>query len=351
MQRQGLRCWRLGRRRAHSQAGIDAALLAKATAGDAAAQVAVGESYAAGEGVAQDYRLAAEWYQRAADKGTWPESCIWRRFIAMAARISPRDMAQAAAWYQKAADQGDVGAQGTMGTLYSMGQGVEQSYVEAYYWLDLAAAVKGPKQEQYAAYRQMMGAHITADELAEVQEPGSRVEGCSSADRMPASKRCRPFCALTARYAMDNANCSNCGRPWKFLLMSPALASGVDFSPRRAEAQQSVVTLTPAVVEAGSPVLIHVEAPDAAKIDGEWMGHKLEFFRGAEWTRMVCAGGRGRGGRRWALDSADRGEARRRAAVRDLSRTVEIHAAHYRTGALTVAPKFVEPGPEAAEAD
>ena len=32
--------------------------------------------------------------------------------------------------------------------------------------------------------------------------------------------------------------------------------------------------------------------------------------------------------------------------VRDLSRTVEIHPAHYRTGSLTVAPKFVEPGPE-----
>jgi TPR repeat protein len=79
-------------------------------------------------------------------------------------------MAQAAEWYRKAAEQGDAGAQGTMGTLYSMGQGVEQNYVEAYYWLDLAAAVKGPKQAQYAAYRQMMGTHITGDELAEVQE-------------------------------------------------------------------------------------------------------------------------------------------------------------------------------------
>src|ERR1035438_6313598 len=76
---------------------------------------------------------------------------------------------KAAAWYLKAADQGDVTAQATMGTLYSMGQGVEQNYVEAYYWWDLAAAVKGPKQGQYAANRQMIGMHITADELAAVQ--------------------------------------------------------------------------------------------------------------------------------------------------------------------------------------
>jgi len=33
-------------------------------------------------------------------------------------------------------------------------------------------------------------------------------------------------------------------------------------------------------------------------------------------------------------------------SVRDLSLTVEIHAAHYQTGSLTVAPKFVEPGQE-----
>jgi TPR repeat protein len=46
-----------------------------------------------------------------------------------------------------------------------MGQGVPQNYLEAYFWLDLAAAVKGPKQEQYAANRQMVGTHITTDEL------------------------------------------------------------------------------------------------------------------------------------------------------------------------------------------
>jgi TPR repeat protein len=82
----------------------------------------------------------------------------------------PRDMQQAAAWYRKAAEQGDVGAQGILGVLYSMGQGVPRSDVEAYYWFDLAAAVKGPDQEKYAANRQLMGARITADELEGVQE-------------------------------------------------------------------------------------------------------------------------------------------------------------------------------------
>jgi uncharacterized protein len=155
---------------AKQQVGIDPALLAKANAGDAAAQVAVGESYAAGKGVAQDYKAAAAWYQKAADKGDLGGEIHLASLYRDGGKGFPRDMAQAAAWYQKAADQGDVTAQATMGTLYSMGQGVGQSYAESYYWWDLAAAVKGPKQEQYAANRQMMGAHITADELAAVQE-------------------------------------------------------------------------------------------------------------------------------------------------------------------------------------
>jgi TPR repeat protein len=152
------------------QTGIDTALLGKANAGDAAAQVSVGESYEAGKGVTRDLKLAAEWYQKAAAKSDIGGEMHLAALYRDGGKDFPRDMVQAAAWFRKAADQGDVTAQGTMGTLYSVGQGVEQNYAEAYYWLDLAADVKGPKQAQYANYRQMMGAHITTDELAAVQQ-------------------------------------------------------------------------------------------------------------------------------------------------------------------------------------
>jgi murein DD-endopeptidase MepM/ murein hydrolase activator NlpD len=111
-------------------------------------------------------------------------------------------------------------------------------------------------------------------------------------------------------------------------------------------AQSLAMTLTPALVEAGSPELIRVEAPATATLEGEWMGRKLDFFRG-------------RGNHAWfALAGVDVeaavGPSTLRITVtpsggdaRDLARTIEIHAAHYRTGSLTVAPKFVEPGPEA----
>jgi TPR repeat protein len=151
-------------------AGIDAGLLVKANGGDAAAQVSVGESYQAGNGVPKDLQQASAWYQKAADKNNLSGELHLAALYRDGGKGFARDMAQAAVWFQKAADQGDVEAEATMGTLYSMGQGVQQNYAEAYYWLDLAAAVKGPKQAMYAAHRQMMGEHITADELDLVQQ-------------------------------------------------------------------------------------------------------------------------------------------------------------------------------------
>jgi len=156
---------------------IDPALLAKANAGDPAAQVQVGDSNrAAGDGLAltpkqasEYYKLAAAWYLKAAEQGSVVGQMRLAEFYRDGKGVA-RDLGQAAEWYRKAAEQGDVTAQGALGVLYSFGQGVAQDYVEAYYWLDLAASVKGPNQEKYAANRQMVGTHITAGELADVQE-------------------------------------------------------------------------------------------------------------------------------------------------------------------------------------
>jgi TPR repeat protein len=155
-------------------AGIDPALLAKANHGDPATQVQVGDSYAEGKGVAHDLNQAAEWYRKAADKGDLAGEMHLAALYRDGGKGFPRDMVQAAAWYRKAAEQGDVTAQATLGLLYSLGQGVPKSDVEAYFWIDLAASIKGPKQEQFAANRQMIGTHITTDEQAEVEERVSK---------------------------------------------------------------------------------------------------------------------------------------------------------------------------------
>jgi len=162
---------------AAQDAGIYPALLAKANAGDAAAQVTVGEHFAQAawtdhdrEQVANDYTQALAWYRKAANQNYIPGELHLAALYRDGGKGFSRDMAQAASWYKKAAEQGDVGAQATLGVLYSMGQGVPHSDVEAYFWLDIAAHAKGPDQEKYAANRQMIGTHITQDELDDVQE-------------------------------------------------------------------------------------------------------------------------------------------------------------------------------------
>lgn len=142
------------------------------------------------------------------------------------------------------------------------------------------------------------------------------------------------------RFVMRLPLVSLCTRSFLLLFIACLLSAGL------ASAQPNGVTLTPAVVEAGSPELIRVEAPGTAKLEGDWLGHTLAFFRG-------------RGGHAWfALAGVDVEQPTGPSALhiterlasggtRDLSSSVEIQPAHYRTEALRVPPRFVAPGPEA----
>jgi hypothetical protein len=169
---------------------VDPALLAKATAGDVAAEVQAGDAYSAGNGSprdarqrAADYAQAAAWYRKAADQGNIAAQ-IHLAELYRDGRGVPRDMEQAVAWYRKAADKGDAGAQGSLGLLYSVGMGVPQDYIEAYYWLCLAAAIPGPNQAKYATNRQSVGEHITTDQQSAVED---RVAAWKAAHPHPAA--------------------------------------------------------------------------------------------------------------------------------------------------------------------
>lgn len=127
--------------------------------------------------------------------------------------------------------------------------------------------------------------------------------------------------------------------PQTFLLL---LFCCVAVAPRL-KAQSPAVTLTPAVVVAGSPELIRVEAAHADLVTGEWLGHPIAFFReGKSWLALAGVDVEAPVG-----ESTLRVTAHEGARTVDLSREVRILAAHYRTGTLSVAPKFVEPAPDA----
>jgi len=138
-------------------------------------------------------------------------------------------------------------------------------------------------------------------------------------------------------------------RPVPFLLLLAVAVPIALFGQRGARPPVAeAVTLTPAAVEQGSPELIRVHLPHPmARVEGEWLGRKLEFFAGrnaGDWFALGGVDVEAKAGpsqlRVTAFEVATPGKAS------DLSLAVTIHPAHYRTGAITVQPKFVEPGPE-----
>ena len=130
------------------------------------------------------------------------------------------------------------------------------------------------------------------------------------------------------------------------LLHSAVLAFFV--APGMAQLQSDAVSLTPEVIESGSPVLIRVEAPATAVPEGDWRGKKLEFIRGRDGDAWYALAG---------VDvEVPAGPSLLTITIQDangahsvLTRTVQIYPAHYRTGSLSVAPKFVEPSPDALQ--
>lgn len=110
-------------------------------------------------------------------------------------------------------------------------------------------------------------------------------------------------------------------------------------------AQTPRIVLTPAIVEAGSPELIHIDALATAHLSGEWLGHKLAFFRASEghgWFALAGVDVEAAVG----PSTLEIEETLANGGTRNLSRTIDVLPAHYRTGVLTVAPRFVAPPPD-----
>jgi uncharacterized protein len=102
------------------------------------AQFMLGEMYARGEGVPQDYGQAATWFRKAADQGDAAAQFILGMMYDGGNGL-PQDHDQATAWYRKAANNGHALAQFNLSVMYYKGEGVPQDYGQAYMWVNLAA--------------------------------------------------------------------------------------------------------------------------------------------------------------------------------------------------------------------
>lgn len=100
----------------------------------------IGTRCALGDGVPQNYGLAAQWFDKAALHGYGKAEYNLGMQYYFGQGVS-KDKTKAAYWWEKAAAQGIAAAQYNLGNLYFLGQGVPQDYSKASLWWHKAAAL------------------------------------------------------------------------------------------------------------------------------------------------------------------------------------------------------------------
>jgi TPR repeat protein len=98
----------------------------------------LGNLYTNGQGVPQDYVLAASWWRKAAEQGFTKAQHNLGCAYEFGQGVE-RDHTQAAIWWNKAAEQGYAYAQNDLGYAYERGWGVPQNGEQAAFWYRKAA--------------------------------------------------------------------------------------------------------------------------------------------------------------------------------------------------------------------
>jgi hypothetical protein len=95
--------------------------------------------YFNGQGVAQDYKEAVNWFRKAAEQGHAMAQFNLGRMYYDGQGVA-QDFKEAVNWYRKAAEQGHAMAQNNLGFMYANGRGVGQDSVVAYALYNIASA-------------------------------------------------------------------------------------------------------------------------------------------------------------------------------------------------------------------
>jgi len=107
----------------------------------------LGEMYRDGKGIPQNFAEALYWFSTAAKNGlASSQVALGSMYFRGAQDGVTQNFALSAHWYRLAAEQGHTDGQFRLGFLYALGAGVPRDYVQAYMWLNLAAA-SDPKRE------------------------------------------------------------------------------------------------------------------------------------------------------------------------------------------------------------
>ncbi|MDP6173538.1 MAG: tetratricopeptide repeat protein [Rhodospirillales bacterium] len=131
--------------------------------GHAGARYALGQMFAAGQGVRPSYPQAAKLYLSAAKFGGHADAGYALGELYFFGQGVGQDYGAAIGWYKKAASQGHPAARAVLAAMYEKGWGVGLNLVEAFYWYSLAATQAGrvrlyrPEMDVAAALEKLSG--------------------------------------------------------------------------------------------------------------------------------------------------------------------------------------------------
>ncbi len=91
-----------------------------------------------GIGVPKDFKKAAQWFRRAANKGH-PGAQYNLGIMSYLGQGTEQDYATAAKWFERAGQQDHAAAQYNLGFLYYEGKGVDKDNLQAFMWIDRSA--------------------------------------------------------------------------------------------------------------------------------------------------------------------------------------------------------------------
>jgi len=123
-----------------------ARLQQQAQAGDAKAQLGLGNRYADGIDVEKNSFKGIEWFKKAADQGNSDAQYQLGRAYEKGTGVA-KDVVKAFEWYQKSADNGNADGLGALGASYSKGDGVKKDEEKGFRLLQ-EAAEKGSSRAQ-----------------------------------------------------------------------------------------------------------------------------------------------------------------------------------------------------------
>lgn len=110
-----------------------------ANLGDVTAMNEIGYMYHEGEGVAQNYAEALKWFKKAADLGDATAMTNIGLMYILGKGVA-ENYAEAMKWFKKAADLGNANAMYMIGFMYEKGLGMPENRSEAVRWYEKAAA-------------------------------------------------------------------------------------------------------------------------------------------------------------------------------------------------------------------